>query len=568
MSREKKIRRLNRTIVKITMLGYSTVLVILFLLDCYMIQAHQEKLKAAKWELLNDYTEQVKNSIDKVDQLMYDIYANDKNFQALQKEQSSAKEYSTVYDLREKLHTRLIIQDYLSSFYIFYGNGEKCWYGTQDKYSDFVYSQEVKNMLAQYQANASQGKSWSTVRSGETISLFVCYKKGGVAVIGVYTLPELGGQIERSTGIKAQVCMVQNGDVLNGKKQAEQIRLLSKIMAEETMLEEIKPDYQVFGRKITNMDFWICTIYSIKLWQTATIQQLLLLLLTLFSVVAVFLLFQFMRRQVVQPLRQLTDAMNRIRNGETREVPEIGGSFLEFTEVRQTLEKMVRELEEQKNLTYEEIIEKQKAQMQYLQLQLKPHFYLNGLKTVNALAMAHEDEKIQELVLNLSEHLRYLLRAEQETVPLSRELAFVENYIGLQKHVTGRPVTSEITVDPEVEDWQVPILSVQTFVENSIKYARLGDASCPLEIQITASYLKTEEGDYLDLVVQDNGQGYSDAILEEINGDPASGTFCVGINNIKRRCGFLYGDKAEYLFENNEGAVSELILPRGGGKTT
>ena len=110
MSREKKIRRLNRTIVKITMLGYSTVLVILFLLDCYMIQAHQEKLKAAKWELLNDYTEQVKNSIDKVDQLMYDIYANDKNFQALQKEQSSAKEYSTVYDLREKLHTRLIIR--------------------------------------------------------------------------------------------------------------------------------------------------------------------------------------------------------------------------------------------------------------------------------------------------------------------------------------------------------------------------------------------------------------------------------------------------------------------------
>ena len=83
-------------------------------------------------------------------------------------------------------HTRLIIQDYLSSFYIFYGNGEKCWYGTQDKYSDFVYSQEVKNMLAQYQANASQGKSWSTVRSGETISLFVCYKKGGVAVIGVW----------------------------------------------------------------------------------------------------------------------------------------------------------------------------------------------------------------------------------------------------------------------------------------------------------------------------------------------------------------------------------------------
>ena len=548
------------------MIGYSAVLVLLLLLDWYMIRNHQENLSNAKRNILDGYTEQVKSSIDKVDQFLYDIYSTDKNFQALQREQSSPAEYSSAYELREKLRTRIIMQDYLSSFYIFYGNGEKCWYGTQDKFSDFVYSQEIKKVLEQYQANASQGKSWSTVSVDGKTSLFVCYKKGGVSMIGVYTLPDLEELIEKNISLKAQVCVVQNGDILSGKKQANQLRLLGKISENEESLEEITLDYQLFGRKLSNMNFWICTVYPVKLWQTATALQVFLLLVSLLSVFAVFALFLFVRRQVVQPLRQLTDAMNRIRNGETREVPEIGGSFEEFAEVRRTLEKMVRELEEQKNRTYEEIIEKQKAQMQYLQLQLKPHFYLNGLKTVNALAMAHEDEKIQELVLNLSEHLRYLLRAEQETVPLSREIAFVENYIGLQKHVTGRPVTSEITVDPEVEDWQIPILSIQTFVENSIKYAKLGDAASPLEIQITASYLKTEEGDYLDLVVQDNGQGYSDAILEEINGDPASGTFCVGINNIKRRCGFLYGDKAEYLFENNEGAVSELILPRGEAK--
>ena len=563
MKKQKKMRHLNRTIARITMVGYSAVLVILLLLDWYMIRNHQEKLRDIKRSILETYTEQVKNSIDKVDQLFYDVYANDKNFQALQREQSSTAEYSSVYELREKLRTRLVIQDYLSSFYIFYGNGEKCWYGIQDKFSDFVYSKEIKNVLEQYQVNASQGKSWSTVSAGGKISLFVCYKKGGVSVIGVYTLPDLEGLIAKNTGLKAQVCMVQNGDILSGKKQASQIRLLGKLSEDEESLEEIRLDYQLFGRKLSNMNFWICTVYPVKLWQTATALQILLLFFTLISILAVAALFLFVRRQVVQPLRQLTDAMNRIRNGETREVPEIGGSFEEFAEVRRTLEKMVRELEEQKNLTYEEIIEKQKAQMQYLQLQLKPHFYLNGLKTVNALAMAHEDEKIQELVLNLSAHLRYLLRAEQETVPLSRELAFVENYIGLQKHVTGRPVTSEITVDPEVEEWQIPILSIQTFVENSIKYAKLGDAGSPLEIQITASYLKTEDGDYLDLVVQDNGQGYSDEILDEINGDAAAETVCVGINNIKRRCGFLYGEKAEYLFENNDGAISELILPRG-----
>ena len=78
---------------------------------------------------------------------------------------------------------------------------------------------------------------------------------------------------------------------------------------------------------------------------------------------------------------------------------------------------------------------------------------------------------------------------------------------------------------------------------------------------MTASYLSTEEGGYLDLIVQDNGQGYPKEILEEISGESVVGKRTVGINNIKRRCQLLYGEKAEYNFANCEGALSELILP-------
>ena len=217
MKKQKKMRRLNRTIARITMIGYSAVLVLLLLLDWYMIRNHQENLSNAKRNILDGYTEQVKSSIDKVDQFLYDIYSTDKNFQALQREQSSPAEYSSAYELREKLRTRIIMQDYLSSFYIFYGNGEKCWYGTQDKFSDFVYSQEIKKVLEQYQANASQGKSWSTVSVDGKTSLFVCYKKGGVSVIGVYMLPDLEELIEKNVSLKAQVCVVQNGDLKREK---------------------------------------------------------------------------------------------------------------------------------------------------------------------------------------------------------------------------------------------------------------------------------------------------------------------------------------------------------------
>ena len=60
-------------------------------------------------------------------------------------------------------------------------------------------------------------------------------------------------------------------------------------------------------------------------------------------------------------------------------------SFEELEQVNETLEVMVSEIKKQKLLFYEQTIEKQKAQLQYLQLQLKPHFYLNGLKTLNVL---------------------------------------------------------------------------------------------------------------------------------------------------------------------------------------
>ena len=94
-----------------------------------------------------------------------------------------------------------------------------------------------------------------------------------------------------------------------------------------------------------------------------------------------------------------------------------------------------------------------------------------------------------------------------------------------------------------------------------MKYARFGSVQVPLEILVTADVLVTEEGRFLDLNIQDNGQGYPEEILEEINKNTDKGSRSVGINNIKRRCRLLYGERAEYYFTNRDGAMSELILP-------
>lgn len=322
----------------------------------------------------------------------------------------------------------------------------------------------------------------------------------------------------------------------------------------------IKNSY-VYGQRLRNTNLWVFMSVNYNIWSVMNLPQMLLLLAAIASIFCVVGLILFMKKELVYPLRQLTDTMNHIRQGGEYVIPTRNFRFHELQEVNDTFGIMISEIEKQKMRTYEEIIEKQKATMQYLQLQLKPHFYLNGLKTLNALAMENKTDKMQELILSLSAHMRYLLQSERETIPLHLELDFVENYVNLQKHVTGRLVECHIHMDNDVRAWIVPVLCAQTFVENSIKYARLGSINALLCIDITADLLLTEDGRFLDLTVADNGQGYPENILDEINGDPLKGSLSVGINNIKRRCRMLYGDGAEYNFYNNEGAVSELILP-------
>lgn len=222
---------------------------------------------------------------------------------------------------------------------------------------------------------------------------------------------------------------------------------------------------------------------------------------------------------------------------------------------------MVSEIKKQKIISYEQIIEKQNAQMQYLQLQLKPHFYLNGLKTLNMLAMEGDTEKAQDLIMHLSYHLRYLLQVNRALVPLASEVDYTKNYGDIQAKMYGRGIRMHWDIRGDVGEVPVPTLCIQTFVENSFKYAKPDGGWGGLEITVKIYELETQDGKFIDITVRDNGVGYPLHILEDINGDTKEESPSVGINNLKRRCFFLYGGRGEYNFYNSGGAVSEIVLP-------
>ena len=127
------------------------------------------------------------------------------------------------------------------------------------------------------------------------------------------------------------------------------------------------------------------------------------------------------------------------------------------------------------------------------------------------------------------------------------------------------PILLQIQLDEEDESYQVPILCIQTFVENSIKHAV--SKNRVLSISIMADRIEDEEQRYVRIRISDNGEGYQPQRLEELNRPVTQFQYHsrqVGVDNIKYRIYLLYGERARLYFYNSPtgGAVTEILLPR------
>ena len=94
---------------------------------------------------------------------------------------------------------------------------------------------------------------------------------------------------------------------------------------------------------------------------------------------------------------------------------------------------MVQEIKEQKMQVYEEKLNRRDAELQLMRTQLNPHFYLNGLKTLNAMAADAGMTSMQELILRISDFLRTMLYMKESVVDAEQEIKITENYLELQK---------------------------------------------------------------------------------------------------------------------------------------
>jgi LytS/YehU family sensor histidine kinase len=197
------------------------------------------------------------------------------------------------------------------------------------------------------------------------------------------------------------------------------------------------------------------------------------------------------------------------------------------------------------------------ARLQSLRAQLRPHFLFNALNATVALVRDGENARAADALTGISDLLRATLRGDaRHEVTLEEELAFVEQYLAIERLRMGDRLRVQVDVPASLLDARVPSLCLQPFVENAVRH---GLRHVPGEAVVSVS-ARASEG-RLRLHVTDNGVGLPS--VSEV--EATSG---IGIGNARARLALLHGAAASVRVgaaAGGQGTTAELVVPLARG---
>ena len=203
-------------------------------------------------------------------------------------------------------------------------------------------------------------------------------------------------------------------------------------------------------------------------------------------------------------------------------------------------------LKEQKRLVLE-------ARFDALQRQINPHFLFNTLNSIASL-VRFRPEMAREMIVQLGNILRALLKDHDSYVPFREELTFTDDYLGIEVVRFGAEKLRVIKeIDPRTLELLVPCMLLQPLIENSIKHGlepRLQGGTITLRSRI--------EGAKMVVEVEDDGVGMAEGRAREV-GFVSRGAG-IGMRNVCERLEVLYGNSALFEVFSRPGRGTRVTL--------
>lgn len=182
---------------------------------------------------------------------------------------------------------------------------------------------------------------------------------------------------------------------------------------------------------------------------------------------------------------------------------------------------------EQKKLLQEIQVEKLQAEVNYLRSQVNPHFLFNALNNLYALTLKKSDEA-PDVVLKLAGLMEYMLYESDETsVPLEKEINYLNNYLELEKIRQGNNADIRLTVKGDIERCWIPPFLILPLVENAFKHG------VSRAVHNAYLYIFINVTDTLEIRIENNKGNTQQP--EQSGG--------IGLLNLRKRLELLFPDK-------------------------
>jgi two-component system sensor histidine kinase YesM len=279
-------------------------------------------------------------------------------------------------------------------------------------------------------------------------------------------------------------------------------------------------------------------------------------------IVLLIITIVYISNAITGSLRRLTRKIDRVGSGNFDVQVEVRGND-EVAALSRKFNSMVIQIKELVNEEYKAKLSEKNARVKALEAQLNPHFLYNSLQAIASKAVLNGMKDVGRMIEALAHTFRYCVKGGN-IVTISEEIQHIRNYLAIHKIRFEDRLSVEISIQEDIEDLLIPKLSIQTIVENSVKYA-LEQATESILIRIS-TYSEEEK---CIIEISDNGPGMAPELLDAVRESLRdtnwldSANDSIGLKNLNSRLKLMFGEDAGLIIESgaNKGTNVKLILP-------
>ncbi len=307
-------------------------------------------------------------------------------------------------------------------------------------------------------------------------------------------------------------------------------------------------------------DIYVLVDYA-EVFRNITLLEVFLSAVPIIITILSIIIILYIRQWMIKPITRLTERLSQLGDSIPPSEFFISEGILEIDKANDKLNKVIFDMQELKIREYHSQLELKKIELNYLKNQIRPHFYLNMLSMIHSMLQTKNYKEIEELTILTSNYLRHLFMANQDFSELRDEVQHIKDYLEIQRIRYGNSIYFSLNYNDDLQNTLVPSLLLQTFIENTIKHGF--SFQNLFTILLSIKKVKTENSDYIQICIEDNGPGFSEEILSKLNQKQSLITedgHHIGITNTIERLNLLYPNDYTITFENNEEGGAKILL--------